>query len=182
MRALASGLFLAWLAGSALSAEAHLTDVRVSVSSRNVAVSWELREAFSEATLERIRTGLPTGYLYQFRLDRDRKRWFDASLATASLQVVAMYNAVTSEYLVNYKLDGELIESRVVRNQEDLERALTRFERIPIFDLEDVSSTDRMLVRVRADLGSKTGFLFLPMRVTTGWHRSRKFRPSDEAG
>jgi hypothetical protein len=93
-----------------------------------------------------------------------------------------MYNAVTSEYLVNYKIDGELIESRVVRNQEDLERALTRFERIPIFDLEDVSSTDRMLVRVRADLGSKTGFLFLPMRVTTGWHRSRKFRPSDEAG
>lgn len=182
MRALASGLALVWLAGSALPAEPHLADLRVAVSGRNVQVTWELREAFSEETLQRIRTGLPTGYLYQFHLDRDRKRWFDASLATASLQVVAMYNAVTSEYLVNYKLDGELIESRVVRNQEDLERALTRFERVPIFDLEDVDSADRMLVRARADLGSKTGFLFLPTRATTNWLRSRKFRPSDEAG
>jgi hypothetical protein len=182
MRALATGLLLAWLAGSALPAEPHLKDVRVAVSGRSVEVSWELRQAFSEEMLERIRTGLPTGYLYQFRLDRDRKRWFDASLATASLQVVAMYNAVTSEYLVNYKLDGELIESRVVRNQADLERALTGFQRIPIFDLEDVAGTDLMLVRARADLGPKTGFLFLPTRATTGWHRSRKFRPADEAG
>ncbi|MCZ6507646.1 MAG: DUF4390 domain-containing protein [Acidobacteria bacterium] len=170
------------LAASALSAEAHLADVRVALENHQVVLSFELREAFSEKTLERIQTGLPTGFLYQFRLDRDRKRWFDASLATCDLQVVAMYNAVTGEYLVNYKLDGELIESRVVREKEDLELALTRFEGIAIFSLDDVASDDRLLVRVRADLGSKTGFLRLPTRITTGWHRSRKFRPSDEAG
>lgn len=165
-----------------LTAEPHLSDVRVALASHQVTVSFELREAFSDKTLERIQTGLPTGFIYQFRLDRDRKRWFDASLATCTLQVVAMYNAVTGEYLVNYKLDGELIESRVVGAKEDLELALTRFEGVPIFSLDDVAAEDRLLVRARADLGSKTGFLFLPTRIRTGWHRSRKFRPSDEAG
>ena len=165
------------LAASALSAEAHLADVRLALENNQVVLSFELREAFSEKTLERIQTGLPTGFLYQFRLDRDRKRWFDASLETCDLQVVAMYNAVTGEYLVNYKLDGELIESRVVREKEDLELALTRFEGVAIFSLDDVASHDRLLVRVRADLGSKTLLGFIPTRVTTEWVRSHKFRP-----
>lgn len=169
------------LIASTLAADPHLSEVRVTLANRHVEVSFDLREAFSTAMLERIQTGLPTGFRYQFRLDRDRKRWFDASLDTCTLQVVAMYNAVTTEYLVNYKLDGELIESRVVREQSELEFALTRLERIPIFLLDGIQSPDRILVRARADLGSKTGFLFLPTRVTTGWHRSRKFRAADEA-
>jgi hypothetical protein len=181
MRAIYGGLTLALLGGSALAAEPHLSDVRITLEDRNLSVSVELLEAFSDETLERIRTGLPTGFVYQFRLDRDRKRWFDASLAKSTLQVVAMYNAVTAEYLVNYKLDGELIESRVVRERLDLELALTRVAGVSIFNLEGIQTRDRMLVRARADLGSKTGFLFLPTRITTGWHRSRKFRASDGA-
>ena len=178
----ASSWVLSLAIGSPLGAEPHLADLRVALVGGNVEVSFELREAYSEETFERIRTGLPTGFEYQFRLDRDRKRWFDASLAVSTLQVVAMYNAVTEEYLINYKLDGELIESQVAREQSALELALTRFEGISVFPLEGVPLDDRLLVRARADLGSKTGFLFLPTRVTTGWHRSRKFRRSDEAG
>lgn len=182
MRVFYRGLTLALLSSSALGAEPHLSEVRVALEDRNLEVSFELLEAFSDETLERIRTGLPTGFVYQFRLDRDRKRWFDASLAKSTLQVVAMYNAVTAEYLVNYKLDGELIESRVVRERLDLELALTRLAGVPVFNLENIKTRDRILVRAQADLGSKTGFLFLPTRITTGWHRSRKFRASDGSG
>lgn len=170
------GLVLSLALALPLSAEPHLSDLRVAIVGESVEVSFELREAYSEETFERIRTGLPTGFEYQFQLDRDRKRWFDASLATAMLQVVAMYNAVTEEYLINYKLDGELIKSQVAREPEALELALTRFEGMPIFALDSISTDDRMLVRVRADLGSKRGFLFLPTKITTDWQRSRKFR------
>ena len=181
MRPFSVGLVLLLAPVLPLSAEPHLSDLRVAVVGTSVEVSFELLEAYSEATFERIRTGLPTGFEYQFQLDRDRKRWFDASLATSDLQVVAMYNAVTEEYLINYKLDGELIRSQVVREAEALEIALTRFEGIPIFSLATVSTDDRMLVRARAELGSKRGFLFLPTKITTGWERSRKFRRA-EAG
>lgn len=163
-------------------AEPHLEDLRVALVSGSIEISFELREAYTEETFERIRTGLPTGFTYQFRLDRDRKRWFDASLATATLQVVAMYNAVTEEYLINHKLDGRLIESQVARDPDALKMALTRFDGVPIFSLSEIETDDRVLVRARVDLGSKTGFLFLPTRVTTPWQRSRKFRRSDEGG
>ncbi len=171
-----------WLGPAAVAAEPRLTDVRVALADGRVSVSCELRDALTDSMMERIATGLPTGFSFQFRLDRDRKRWFDASLGKSTLEIVAMYNAVTSEYLVNFKLDGKLIESRVVRDRDGLERAMTRIESVPVFELAQIESRDRMLVRVRADLGSKPGFLFLPTRISTGWHRSRKFRPNDEAG
>ncbi len=163
-------------------ADPEVTNVRVAIDDGYARLSFQLDGAFDEPVLERISTGLPTGFRYQFRLDRDRKRWFDASLARSMLEVSAMYNAVTEEYLVNFKLDGKLIESRVVRDLEALERAMTRIASVPVFELAGLDGSDRMLVRVRADLGSKTGFLFLPTREETGWTRSRKFRPDDEAG
>jgi hypothetical protein len=182
MRSLCVGVLFSLVAIAPGRAEPLLADLRVAVVSGSIQISFELRGAYSKETFERIHTGLPTGFEYQFRLDRDRKRWFDASLATATLQVVAMYNAVTDEYLVNSKLDGDLIESKIVRDPAALEMALTRFEGIEIFPSGAISTDDRVLVRVRADLGAKSGFLFLPTRETTGWERSRKFRRSDEAG
>jgi len=182
MRLYCCGLVLMALAAPLCAEEPHLSDVRVALNAHNVEVSFELREAFSDETLDRIQTGLPTGFSFNFRLDRARKRWFNTSLAECTLQVVAMYNAVTAEYLVNYKLDGELIESRVVRERGDLELALTRFEGVSIFNLDEITEEDRMFVRARADLGSKTNFLFLPTRITTDWFRSRRFRLADEAG
>ena len=169
-------------AGVARADEPHLSAVSVAIDEGRVAVSVRLEDAFDDAMMERIATGLPTGIEYQFRLDRDRKRWFDASLDTSKLEVVAMYNAVTTEYLVNFKLDGKLIESRMVRDRDALEVAMTRIEGLPIFELTGTYGDERLLVRARADLGSKTGFLFLPTRIGTGWHRSRKFRATDGAG
>ena len=34
-----------------------------------------------------------------------------------------MYNAIRREYLVNYKLDGRLVQSRVLKTLPELERA-----------------------------------------------------------
>ena len=74
------------------------------------------RTASTPETRERIESGLPTGFIYELELARDRKRWWDDGLARARLEVVAMYNAVTREYLVNTKQDGKLIDSRTVRD------------------------------------------------------------------
>ena len=64
-----------------------------------------------------------------------------------------MYNAVTREYLVNTKQGGRLIESRTVRDEDELERAMTVFESFPAFTLEADRDSSRFLVRMRVDLG-----------------------------
>ncbi len=163
-------------------AQASISRLEVTLDGSRVLLSLELDNAFDPQFLERIASGLPTEIDYRLRLQRDRKRWFDRTLAKSELQLVAMFNAVTREYLVNSKLDGKLIESRVVHNLEDLERAMTSFEALPVFTLDDSTRTGRMMVEARAELGTRTRTLlfiipFFPTKITTDWVQSRKFRP-----
>lgn len=159
-------------------AEPHLATLIAQPEAGRVAVTLELADAFGAELRARIQSGLPTGIEYQMELCRDRKHWWDRPLTSASLQVVAMYNALTREYLVNFKLDGNLIESREVYDLDQLERLMTRIEALPVFSLAGLadSSERRLLVRARAELGARTVLSLIPTAVATPWVESRKFR------
>ena len=156
-----------------------LDEPRVALDGRRLELTFALLDGFDDELLERIRTGLPSGYVFDIRLLRDRKRWFDVQIDSSRLEVVASYDAVTREYLVNTKQDGALIESRVVRDEQELERALTRFEGVPLFTLEGGGDRRRLLIRMRAEIDSANLLFFIPRRVATPWRYSRKFRPPE---
>lgn len=158
-------------------AEPKISDLAVTVEGRQALISFELTGATDERFLERVESGLPTGFELTFELVRQRRGWFDRTLDTNTLQVVAMYDALEREYLVNYKLGGKLIRSRMVKDRGDLEAAMTRFEREPIFQIGTLSPDLRLRIRARAELGSKTIFSLIPARVTTDWVESERFRP-----
>lgn len=155
----------------------ELADFQLSLDGRQVSASFRLVPGLPEELVERIESGLPTGLTYDFRLYIDHIRWFDNGVDDVQLHVVAMYNASTRDYLVNYKSDGKLTDSKVVRTLEELERVMTRFQRVPLFTLGDVDTERRLLLRARADLGSRTILSFIPTAVTTEWVESKKFRP-----
>lgn len=154
--------------------KAALTQPVITLEGRQVQVGLRLENAFDPELVERIDSGLPTEIVYRMRLVRDHPRWFDNTLDERELQVVAMYNAVTREYLVNFKQDGKLTGSRVVRSIDELETAMTRFENLEVFTLDQ--SRRRLVVRARAILGSRNALGFIPTKVTTEWAESRKFR------
>lgn len=176
--ALLAALPLALLGGAAPASEPALRDLQAALDGRRVLLSFHLDDVFDDATRERIQSGLPTGIVYELELLRERRRWWDRSVAQATLQIDAMFNAVTREYLVNFKYDGKLIESRTVRELRDLERAMTHFDRLPSFTLADDWPHDwRLRVTMRAVLGMRTTFLFIPVRRATDWAESSRFRP-----
>ena len=163
------------------STKAYLSELQVSLEGRRVEVSFELIDGLSDELFERIQTGLASGFTFEFVLVRDQKAWIDNKLARSELEVVAMYNAVTREFLVNYKQDGKLVDSRIARDRDELEVAMTEFERLTVFNLEGISPDKRILVRARAEVGSKTTMLIIPSRITTDWVRSRRFHaPAEE--
>lgn len=171
------GLFLGLFSSSD---EAVITRPAVEVDGNRALVSYQLEGAFDERFLERVHSGLPTGFVYRLELLKDRKRWYDRPLAETTLQVVAMYDAVSREYLVNRKLGGKLVESRMVGDLESLERELTRVETLPAFHLDGLPRSWRLLVRVRAEMGSRTILSLIPAKVHTDWVESRKFRTMNE--
>lgn len=180
--ALVSALALLPILGAAppAAADPAIHGLDVELDGRRVMVDFELTEAFDDEIAERVGTGLPTSFVYELELLRDRKRWFDRPLDQTTVQVVAMYDAAAREYLVNYKLDGKLVESRMVRDLPELRDAMTSFEDIPAFTLEPLPRRWRLLVKVRGLLGSKTYLSIIPTRVSTDWRESDKFMAPEE--
>ena len=175
MRTAVCLLALALALPAAAAADARVRGLEVRLDGRRVLLDFQLEDGFGRRVVERVRSGLPTSFTYEFELLRDRKRWLDRPLDRGSLQVIAMFDAVASEYLVNYKLDGKLVESRMVRSLEELHKAMTRFEGVPAFVLEPLPRRWRLLVKVRGVLGTRTLFSILPTRVGTDWKESGKF-------
>ena len=172
-RFLLLGLLLAVTGGPG---EPAIEDLRVTVDGGQVLAGFHLANGLDAETRERIASGLPTSFIYELELKRDRKHWWDRGLDSTVLEVVAMYNAVTREYLVNTKQGGRLIESRTVRDEEELERAMTHFESFPAFALEADADGSRFLVRVRVDLGPGAVLGFIPYQRSTEWVESNKVR------
>jgi Domain of unknown function (DUF4390) len=170
------GVLAALVSPLAASGQATLSALSVAVDGNRALVSFHLDDAFDPRFVERVQSGLPTGFTYQLELLKDRKRWYDRALEDTTFQVVAMYDALSREYLVNYKLGGKLVESRMVTDLADLEPALTRIEDLPAFDLGNVPRSWRLLVRVRAELGPRTILSFIPAKDSTEWIESNKFR------
>jgi hypothetical protein len=164
------------LAATAVLAEPHLSGMGVRLEDQRVLLSFRLQDALDEKVLDRIDSGLPTGFLYQFELTGLRRLWFDKTLATRELEVVAMYDALERQYLVHYKLGGKLMESRLVKDLASLRSALTELYRVEIFSLEDVAPHWRLQVRVRAQVRPRTVLGMIPSTVTTEWVESPRFR------
>lgn len=171
-----TALPLALLLLAPAAAKPNITDLQVALDGRRIDVSFRYSGGLDPDTRARIDSGLPAGLIYDFRLYRDFQRWLDDEIGAAEVAVTAMYNAVTQEYLVNTKVDGELVDSRLVRGEVELERAMTRFDSMPLFELAPDLDTDRrLLLRGRVEYGSGRALGFIPTLRHTEWVRSRKF-------
>jgi Domain of unknown function (DUF4390) len=167
---------LAIAAAPATGGEPAVRDLSIALNGVQVLATFRLEGSFTRELRERIESGLPTGFVFDLELLRDRKRWWDESLDTSHLEVVAMFNAVTREYLLNTKLEGKLIDSRTLRDYGELEHAMTRFMALPVFVIHNPSKRERYLIRVRAELGTGNVLGFVPVMRSTSWVESNKVR------
>ena len=177
MRLVSGLLGLALLFAAQPGDKARISDLSLAVEGAEVYLSFRLDITFDDELLSRIQSGLPTGFDFEFTLGKEQRRWwwFDRDLASSRLQVVAMYNAVTRDYLVNYKRNGELVESRTVRDLNELQGAMTSFHRVLAFSLAKFDTRKMLVVRVRAEVGSKNLFSLIPTTIKTDWTEARKF-------
>ena len=185
MRLAASAWGLVFLFAAQPGERARIENLRVGIADGQISASFRLENAFDAELIERVQTGLPTGFQFTFKIVRPLPLWpftTTRSLDTTRFQAVAMYNAVTREYLVNYKQDGDLINSRVVLDLDELQVAMTRFEDVMLFSTEEIASSRRLHVRARAAVGSRSLLFLIPTTVKTDWAESERFRLSSEAG
>lgn len=167
-------LFLSVVATSALSADdatiAHLAAV---TRGEAVSVALTLENSFDDPwRLEAIQNGLPLVFVYQIDLIRKHENWFDSLVRSTEIEVVATYNSLTREYLLNYRRDRKLVSSENIRNLDELQRRMTTVSEQSLFPLEG-RRPGKLRVRARAILGRRYLFHVIPRPITTRWEAVR---------
>ena len=134
-----------------------------------VSVRFLLADAFqNNNTVQALQSGLPTSFTYVIEIYRARSKWFDEGIDRSRIEVIASFNSVTREYLLNYRRDRKLVRSETLSDLETLQKRMTTIDEPGLFDI-GTRRPHSVRVRVKADFGR--GFLLyvIPWKISTPW-------------
>ena len=182
MLSLVLASFLLWAAGASSEPADPLIDhLTASGASGEVSVHFSLAHAFDrEQTIQSLQSGVPTGLTYVVEIFRTRHLWFDEGIGRAHIEVIATFNSVTREYLLNYRRDRKLVRSETFSDLGALQHAMTHIDEPKLFDI-GTRRPYKLVVRVKADLMRGWLLYFIPWEVSTRWKAVRVEAPQSEA-
>jgi hypothetical protein len=171
--------FALTLAAAAASAEPKIENLTAVATEGRVSVRFNLANAFQGGkTVQALQSGLPTSFTYVVEIFRDRPNWFDEGIARSRIEVIATFNSVTREYLLNYRRDRKLVRSETLTDLETLEKRMTEIDEPSLFEIGE-RRPYKLKVRVKADF--ERGFLLyvVPWQISTHWRESRVASPPE---
>ena len=173
--------FLIALAATHLAAaEPVIEHLSATFSGHEVSVHFSLAHAFErEQTIQGLQSGVPTSLSYVVEIFRDRPLWIDEGVARAHIEVIATFNSVTREYLMNYRRDRKLVRSETFSDLPSLQHAMTTIDELNVFDA-GTRAPYKLKVRVKADLMRGWLLYVVPWEVSTRW-REVRVGPRDAA-
>ena len=164
---------LAIQAAPAVSAEG---DSRLSISQLSavvrdgrVVLDLESEGLLDARSLERLESGLPLEYRYQVEIFSRRRGWFDKGRGNATIDLQAVYDAVSREYTVTRRLDGDLFDVKSARSLDELEPLLTHLEQLPVLQVSDLPLGDDPELRARIVSDERTWRWLVPRPITGDW-------------
>ena len=166
-------LLILLLAAPLLAAEPRIRELTAFEKDGKITVAFQLEGALETPEIRKaIESGLPTVLTYELVLVRKRSNWFDDTLTRSRIEVVATYNSITREYLLNYRRDRKLVRSEIFSNLEDLARRMSTIRE------EDLFSTGgrkpwKLRILVRAELLRRYVWYLIPWDVATPWENTR---------
>ncbi len=155
------------------AAEPGIEHLSATASGHEVSVHFSLAHAFErEQTIQGLQSGVPTSLSYVVEIFRDRPLWIDEGVGRAHIEVIATFNSVTREYLMNYRRDRKLVRSETFSDLPSLQRAMTTIDEPNAFDAGK-REPYKLKVRVKADLMRGWLLYVVPWEVSTRWHEVR---------
>jgi hypothetical protein len=162
------------IAASAIAAgDPQIADFRAHEAAGDVGIHLSLQNAFADGDLEKaLRSGLATGFTYYVSLVRKRPNWFDDTLTSSRIDVIATFNSVTQEYLLNYRRDRKLVGSETFSDIDSLKKRMTTIDEEKLFRVGRYRP-QKLVVRAKADVMSGYLFYIIPWEFSTSWEETR---------
>ena len=149
------------------------------MANAKVTVRFRLANAFERPeTIQALQSGIPTAFTYVVEIYRDRPNWFDEGIARSHIEIIATFNSVTREYLLNYRLDRKLVRSETFTDLPTLEARMTTIEEPDLFDI-GARRPYKLRVRAKADFMRDYLLYFIPREMSTHWRSVRVTAPAE---
>jgi hypothetical protein len=166
-------LALYLIATAAFAADPKIDSLTATSAAGRISVHFTFAGAFDRPqTIQGLQSGVPTSFTYIVEVYRDRPNWFDEGIDRSRIEVIATFNSVTREYLLNYRRDRKLVRSETVSDLAALQQRMTRIDEPDLFDI-GTRTPYKLKVRAKADLMRDWLLYFIPREMSTRWRSVR---------
>jgi hypothetical protein len=136
-------------AGATLSAGESLRIVPI-VNDRDVLVSFELADAYTNDIRDAIASGLRTTFTYDVGLRMVASLWVDRTLVTVAVSTSDDYDNLTKRHILTRTVDGHVVATLVTDDDAVVRRWLTTFDRLPLCRTSVLDPEREYYVRISA--------------------------------
>lgn len=140
---------LALLAAVAVTAAESLRIVPL-VHDKQMVVTLEIADAYTDDVREAISSGLRTTFTYDVELRMLVAGWVDRTIATSVVSISDQYDNLTRRHSLSRTVDGRIDEAVVTEDEEVVRRWLTQVERLPLCSTAKLERNRDYYVRVNA--------------------------------
>lgn len=176
---LSLSLLLASTAHARESRDPRIDNLSASAINGKVSVHFTLSRAFdAEPVIQGLQSGVPTSFTYIVEVFRDRPNWFDEGIGRSRIEVIATYNSLTREYLLNYRRDRKLVRSETFTDLATLQERMSTIAEPDLFDVGR-RRPYKLKVRVKADLSHAWILYVIPWEASTRWRETRVTTPAE---
>ena len=173
MRSLAISIIYLAFATGVFAADPSIDNLTATAANGKVSAHFTLLNAFDRAEIvQGLQSGVPTSFAYVIEVYRDRPNWFDEGIDRSRIEVIATFNSVTREYLMNYRRDRKLVRSETFTDLAALEKRMTTIDEPDLFDIGD-RRPYKLRLRAKADLMRGWALYFIPWNFSTRWRDVR---------
>ncbi len=127
-----------------------------------VLVSFELDGGMTPDVRAAIQSGLTTSFSYDVELRRGVAGWFDSTVASVTVTATVRFDNLTRRYQLSRSIDGRLEDARPTENEADVQRWMTRFDRVALSTTATLDANDEYYVRIRAHTQPHDSWFFWP--------------------
>lgn len=160
------------LAWSSVSSAAEIVDIVPVIREDGIFVSFRAEEAFTDDIVHAIETGLEVSFRYNVELKRVRRVWFDEKAAARRIQTTVSYDNLTKRYSMTREIDGKIDATEVVDNPEAMQRFMTTFESLLLFDVSSMEPNEAYYLRVNGVMKDRNVLLLIPWNVGADWREA----------
>lgn len=173
MRALGLSILLYLATAIVFGADPKIENLIATAAGGKITVHFNLLSGFDRPEIvQGLQSGVPTSLTYMIEVYRDRPNWFDEGVDRTRIEVIATFNSVTREYLMNYRRDRKLVRSETFSDLATLQQRMTTIDEPDLFEVGN-RRPYKLRARVKADLLRGWLLYFIPWNVSTRWRDVR---------